>query len=293
MFPNWLTDLQIEAAPVLPALDSATARGVLWQAAPTRFLLNAPDVARYLAEDGHRLTIERSSVADEEEVIRLGRTAPLAALLYQRGKFAFHAAAAVPSRRMSSRADFAKQSHITDGAVLLAGDSGTGKSTLLAALLQRGWKILSDELAAVGLDEAGQPVIFPVSSEILLYEDALKKFDLQNLRELKPLANGRHAFSALGQFINTPLPLSSIYRLTVRNDGEIETEQIRGQEYFQVINMLLYNSHVADVLLERVLHFRLASALVHSATLRRLTRPRGQWCVEELADRIEADLPLG
>ncbi len=93
--------------------------------------------------------------------------------------------------------------------------------------------------------------------------------------------------------MTAPLPLHSIYWLTVRNGGGVEEEQIRGQEFFRAINTLLYNSHVADVLLERVLHFRLASALVQSATLCRLTRPRGQWCVEELADQIEADLHLG
>ena len=96
MFPNWLTDLQIEFAPVPSTLDNLTARGVLWQAAPKRFLLDAPDVARYLVEDGHRLTLHRAPSADEADVIRFARTTPLAALLYQRGMFAFHAAVVAP-----------------------------------------------------------------------------------------------------------------------------------------------------------------------------------------------------
>jgi|GEM_PF-1292225 len=279
MFPDWLTDLQIESAPVPPALNDATARGVLWQAAPAsrRFLLDAPDVARYLAEDGHRLTIERAHHANEADVMRLARTTPLAALLYQRGMFAFHAAAVTSRPR-----GFLKpaRSTTTDGAILLAGDSGAGKSTLLAALLQHGWQMFADELAIVGLDKASKPVVFPTHPEILLWQSAVEKLNLHG--KTSRVLETREVYPAPNQFIASPLPLCAIYWLSVHNGEKIEEEQIRGSKFFQAINTLLYNSHIADALLDRAAHFRLASALTQTISLHRLKRPQGQWSVEEM-----------
>lgn len=49
-------------------------------------------------------------------------------------------------------------------ALVLAADPGSGKSTLCAALVHRGWRLLSDELALVSLaDGRVQPVARPIS----------------------------------------------------------------------------------------------------------------------------------
>jgi HprK-related kinase A len=49
-------------------------------------------------------------------------------------------------------------------AVILPGEPGTGKSTLCAALVTRGWRLLSDELTLISLDDACvTPVPRPIS----------------------------------------------------------------------------------------------------------------------------------
>ncbi|MEI7844374.1 MAG: hypothetical protein WCK35_01085 [Chloroflexota bacterium] len=336
MFPDWLTNLQVEFGSVPRGLEKTSASGVLWQAAPGRFLLDVPGVARYLAEDGQRLTIEPAPTASESEVARLARTVPLAALLYQRGLLAFHAAAvAVPSKmtaasnlpgglyeathniightdtredcfiaeehriRNDKRSVNSSESTAPGGlykargdnppnqiGLLLAGDSGAGKSSLLASLLQRGWSMLSDDLAAVGLDENNQPVIYPVHSEILLWGDALKNLGLNPFPEIETLENGKRAFSATQQFASQPVPLHTIAWLRVHSEPTIQIESLRGQKFFQAINTLLYNSHIADALLDRRDHFHLASALTQTISIQRLSRPRGAWSVAGLEAKI-------
>ena len=91
-----LTNIQPQFAPVVSTLEGATARGVLWHAAPGRFLLQVPDVARYLVSDGAVITIDRAPAARDEEVMRFLNLTPLAALLFQRGNLAFHAASVSP-----------------------------------------------------------------------------------------------------------------------------------------------------------------------------------------------------
>jgi hypothetical protein len=170
--------------------------------------------------------------------------------------------------------------------LLLAGDSGAGKSSLLASLLQRGWRMLSDDLAAVGLDENNQPVIYPVHSEILLWGDALKNLGNNPFAEIERLENGKRAFSAAQQFASQPVPLHTIAWLRVQSEPTLQIEALRGQKVFQAINTLLYNSHIADALLDRRAHFHLVSTVTQTVSIQRLSRPRGAWSVAELEAKI-------
>ena len=56
---------------------------------------------------------------------------------------------------------------------MLAGNSSVGKSVLLAALIQRGWGLLTDDLAPLTLDDAGVPVAVPTWSELVLAPDTV------------------------------------------------------------------------------------------------------------------------
>ena len=49
-------------------------------------------------------------------------------------------------------------------AVIMPAPSGSGKSTLCAALIHRGWRLISDELTLISLsDQTVQPLVRPVS----------------------------------------------------------------------------------------------------------------------------------
>lgn len=273
MLPSFLTNIKIIYADVPAMLDGATAHGVLWQAAPERFLLDMPDVARYLVEVGCRVTIEPAAKAKEEVVTRFARMTPLAALLYQQGVLALHAAAVANAQ----------------GAVLLAGDSGAGKSTLLAALLQRGWSLLSDDLAVVDMDEEECPIVRPTFPEVALWSDALEKLTTDS--DLLPRCDAnRYLLSLPDQLAADPQPLRAIYWLGVQSKDDIIRDDLSGGERFRAVSTLLYNSHIADALLDRVVYMRCATAIVRTTPIIHLRRPRGQWSVEGLADVIEKKL---
>ena len=63
---------------------------------------------------------------------------------------------------------------IGDAALLLAGDSGAGKSTTAAALASRGLPVLTDDLTALTLDRVGRFLAWPSFDHIRLWEDAEK-----------------------------------------------------------------------------------------------------------------------
>jgi hypothetical protein len=267
--PAFLTDVSIVPASLPAVLGGATTHGVLWQAAPGSFLLDVPAVARYLVVAGKTINIDFASEAIATEVERHMLMLPLAALLYQRGMLAVHAAAVANDQ----------------GVVLLAGDSGSGKSTLLPGLLKRGWTMLADELAIVGLNELGQPVVYPTASVIALWPESLEKLGI-DITSLPSADVNRLELAASGQAVVGSLPLRTIYRLGVHGAGEIELKELTGSARFRAVGTLLYNSHVADAVCSRPDYLRCAAAIAQSVPISILRRPRGIWSVEALTELI-------
>lgn len=268
ILPHFLSGVGIKTAAIPPVLNGVTARGVLWQAAPGRFLLDVPEVSRYLVEDGSLVTMEPMPQADKDKVNRFFQMTPLAALLFQRGITTFHAAAAAGPQ----------------GAVLLAGDSSAGKSTLLMELLKRGWRMLSDDLSVVALNENGVPNVLPTFPDVVLWRDTLDKFNRENTGKY------RQTVSMEEQFTNVPQRLKAIYRLSVHNKNEIEISSMEGVDRFSSLSKLLYNTRIADALLDRAVYMRAAAAIARSVSMQTLLRPKGRWSSEELADMVEKDV---
>jgi len=273
LLPVFLQDVTIITAPVPTVLDGASSRGVLWQAAPGRFLLDLPDVARYLVEYGKLITIDPAAGSSSDAVTRFGRTTPLAALLYQRGILAFHAAVVTNGT----------------GALLLAGDSGSGKSSLLMALEQRGWIPVSDELAVVALNDKGAFQVYPTFPESALWPETLQNFGRES-----ELFHHTDSYSRLNvpfkQHCTLPQLLRSIYWLGIQNKNEITRSKLSGLDLFRGTGMMLYNSHVASALLDRAGYMSYVATLIKTVSVTRLFRPRGSWSVESLADLIEKDM---
>ena len=304
-------------APVSPTLKGCVRRGALWQAAPGRFLLDVPGIARYLVEEGQRITIDAAPAAHPLEIERFVRMTPLAALRYQRGALAFHAAAVAGP----------------NGAVLIAGDSGTGKSALLANLMARGWTMLADDIALADRDAEGRWWTLPVHPEILLWRDtidhlrahspdaarnglnatdwdATEKTREKSSAELSAAnveaahTSGRRLALRAERFASAPCLLRGIYWLSLRSNlsslfnlpdfsddsGEgaegIHVSEVQGAARFKAIGTLAYNTHIAAALLDREAYFRQALPLAGSVPIWRLQRPRARWTVEALAAHI-------
>jgi len=97
-----------------------------------------------------------------------------------------------------------------DRAFLFAGPSGQGKSTIVSALLDRGWTYLSDEIAAVDAT-AATVTPFPLAPRRRVHEgELLPHDDLRAIRRL-PKVDVAVGFDAIGQ---RPLPLARVVFLT-------------------------------------------------------------------------------
>jgi len=239
-------------------LPDAPHSGVLWHAAPGRLLLDVPDVARYLISDGNLVEINPCDGVEADEVRRFLRMTPAAALYLQRGIPVLHAAVV---------ADAAGR------AVVLAGDSGSGKSVLLTALVRRGWGLLTDDLAPVTLDDARVPVAVPTWPEVIQWPDH---------------AGHAAVVDQDATFIDEARPVRAIWWLGVHGFDRIEVRGVEGVSRFEAFGAMAYNRRIASALLDRASYLTIAGTVAGSGIpIRRLIRPRGRWTADELADIVE------
>lgn len=98
-----------------------------------RVELEIEDVALYHIVGGRRIEVRVNPVSDRETAWFFLKATPFGILIQQRGEFPMHAGALVPPGG--------------GPALLVAGDSGAGKSTTCAALIRRGWTLLNDDIS--------------------------------------------------------------------------------------------------------------------------------------------------
>ena len=246
-------------------------RGILWEAAPGAFLMHVPGLARYCVTDGRDIMIEPYGSSDHDVSVFLTGTV-FAALLQQRGLVTFHASAGATGT----------------GAVLFAGPSGLGKSSLLAALIERGYAAMSDDVTAVELDAVGKPKALAAFPGMRLWKDTLEVLDWRGRTRVQ---EGMEKYLIpIGSFNPAPLPVRAVFFLTQSDRSDVVIQPMSSTETFATLKKTTYRLRFRMGLGQQVAHFRTLAAMAKSVPVFRVIRPAHPFLLDALADRIDAHL---
>lgn len=267
-------DVFVDYGVVPDSLHEVRTRGVLYQAAPGRFLLTVDGVANYLVANGREITIEKAADAEDDAVRLFLQGSAFGALLHQRGVLPLHASAI----------------RVNGKAVLFCGISGVGKSTLAGAFFKRGYPVLADDICALSSTDEGISMVLPGFPQLKLWADATRKLEentdcLRKVRrELEkyglPLENG---------FSSEPTPLDRVYILNTTNTDSFDMRPVNGLRKFNALMNNTYRCSFIEGLGSKPEHFSQCTAAGRNARIRRVTRPTRGFRIDELADLIEKD----
>jgi len=249
----------------------ATRTGPWGEATPGAFLLTVEDVARYFVRAGSEIVVDSSGGERDVRTFLLGSA--LAACLQQRGVFTLHASAVGTAR----------------GAVLFLGESGAGKSILAAALVERGLRLMADDVTGIVIRE-GRPVALPAFPSLRLRADAMKKLGRQT-------AGGRKVRGGIGKydlpakaFRASPLPVRAMFLLGQRHNEGIGVEAVPPGPAVEALLFNTYRKRIAIAMARLPEAFRAAAALARHAPLFQVLRPDDRRHPASLADVIEQHL---
>ena len=160
-------------------------------------------------------------------------------------------------------------------AVLFTGHSGRGKSTLAAALLRAGHRLLSDDITVIRFDGDGGTLAVPGSPHLRLQEDAIAATGIDPTALVQGRFSDHKKIWRRMAHDPTPVPVGAVFRLEIgETASEPTVERLRGPAALMPLREIVYRitlgrrlGRVAD-LAEACL--RLAAA----APIYRLIRPR-------------------
>lgn len=120
-------------------------------------LLVVEGVGRYWVANGNEIVVEPCADAAIQNVLLYVLGSAIGLLMHQRGLLPLHANAV----------------EIEGKAVAFLGPSGAGKSTMAVWFLDRGFRVLSDDVCVVRFRPDGQPVAAPGLPRLRLWKEAL------------------------------------------------------------------------------------------------------------------------
>ena len=230
------------------------------------------DAATVRIVDGKSIAVDPASNVPSE-VLRHVLVGPaLNHLLDQRGYFVLHASTV----------------SIDGYAVAFVGESGIGKTTTAMACLLDGHRILSDDVAAIALDDVG-PVVRSGYPSMKLDPEAVEAFDPpveppQQVHSGRP----RHFYGLRHDQPATPVPLERIYLL---EDGEtIEVDAVRPDEQVMALVNNTYTLGALEADGQAMSNFTTSGEIVDMTDIKRLRRPRTLDMLPDVAARIQSDL---
>ena len=234
------------------------------------FWLNVEEVARYWIKNGNEIIIEPYPESDDASIRVFLLGSAIGALLFQRGLLLIHGNAI----------------EVNGACVVCVGDSGAGKSTLAAAFLQRGYRLLADDVVPVTDDGLATPG-FP---RIKLWGETARQLGIETegLRRIMPDMDKYNV--PLGErYCDMPLPIKWVYVLD-SVDEHFSCHHYQGMARFQPLYDNTYRVHFLEHMALKPQHLRQVSKLAGNIHMAKIQRPQSGFRINELVQFILDDI---
>ncbi len=267
-------DVVVAAGDVPAALPAPVADHETWQAEPGMFLMRAPGLADVLVRRGREIVVAPKR-ASEAAIGSLLAGPVAAALLQQRGLTMLRAGAVALGH---------------GGAALFLGGTALGKSSLVAALVARGHRMLADDLTALAWCR-GELMALPAFPALRLWSDALAQLGWEG-RVREPLTEDakKHLVPLPEAFCGVPVPVCRCYLLGDGKDRETTlTPMAKRHAHFALLE-LRYRKFFEACAPSRAAPFHAIAALARRVPVLRAERSLDGFPLAGLADAVSRDL---
>ena len=249
-------------------------QGPNWARTADAFLLRVIDVGSFCIRDAAAIRYMPAPGVEREELTAFLTGSVLGILLHLRGKVVLHASAIIVGGR----------------AMLFFGQSGAGKSTIAAALGERGYPMLSDDLGVLTTQADGTVLVEADGRRHKLWEQAIRGLSLADRQGEGVRHQINKFYQAPRVEISTATPIGGIYELAEQRAGQaFEIEPLALSDAAVVIRHNAFRARMMWQLGQKIDYFRTAALIARQARIATLRRPLDFRRIDEGLDMLEAD----
>ncbi len=266
-------DIVIREGKTPEQLEKPLNNGILFQATKNEFLLKIMNLGRVHVQNGDTIIIERMNNASWDEFSAFILGIVFGALLHQRRLLPLH----------GSSVSFKKKG------LIFAGTSGTGKSTLAAAFIHNGAKLLADDISLINFS-TGRPEIVPAFPGMKIWEDSLKHLG-KNPGKYRPIReNLKKYLYTVKKYHDQQIAVNHIFVISSHNRETFEIRDIQGIEKFNILknNTYFFRGMNRTGIMEK--HFQMCNLLAQYIPVSHITRPSGSFRIDEMIKEIKTKL---
>jgi energy-coupling factor transporter ATP-binding protein EcfA2 len=245
---------------------------------PKEYLLHVKDVASYYVEEGRHIVIEKSEESDWDSVRLFCLSNAFAALLQQRNLIPLHCSAFLDN----------------DELVLIMGDSGAGKSTTLAGMINRGYQPFSDDVCVPFFKEGSHELFMFSSYPMMKYwGDTFEKMDIGGGIKDRKIRPNMDKFGVYfhERFITDVKKVKLVVMIEkASNIAAVSTKQLSGIDLFQRLERNAYRGEYLVFAGLQKEHFKLFSRIATNSKTILISRPVSENSIEGVLDSILGEL---
>jgi hypothetical protein len=236
------------------------------------FLLNLPRTAKFCVQEGKKITVlpEEGANKDQVRLYLLGTC--MGVLLMQRKVLPLHGSAIA----------------IDGKAYAFVGESGSGKSSLAAAFLEKGYKLLSDDVIPVSFSEDKNiPFVIPSYPQQKLWKESLDEFGMKN-NDYQPifLRENKYVIPVSEKFYNEPLPLCGVFEIIKTDNQSIEIHQVEGIKRLHLLLLHTYRNYIIRGSELTEWHFNTSVKMINQINVFQLRRPTSGFTAYQMVSLI-------
>jgi hypothetical protein len=264
-------DVHVRFGEVPGELSEVQGRGVLFQAAPGKFLLRIPNIARFYITDGKEIVVAMEEGVDLREARPFLLGPAIGALLWQRETLVFHGSVI----------------KFGDEAWIISGNSGAGKSSLAGAAFKAGLQVATDDTVALDINK-GKAKAWPGYPYIKLWADVVEQLRLKATVSGPVRETMEKYYHPLGeQFCKDPLPITGLVWLSSHNTEETVLEEVKGMEKFNVLRQATHRLRYVQGLGVVPQHFKLLGQVAGDFRVLTVKRPHQPLDPEGLLEKLQ------
>jgi hypothetical protein len=249
-----------------PREDHAT-----YQVEGDRFLLTIPDVARFLLEGGKSITYQLVGDGDAADAAIFILGTAFGILLHQRGDFVLHASAV----------------RVGGHAILFAGSSGAGKSTMAAALVKRGYPMITDDVCAISLKKGDVPRVLSDGRQLKLWANSIERLELADAKGAAVRNKIQKFYVTPSMTDDTPLPVGAVYLLREARTGGDTIQVTNFVDATLMLQRNCYRPRLVKALSQGAQYLQASAAVVAKAGVFMFQRTIDFRAMDNVIERLE------